>query len=492
MLKKIALLLSIIMLLLAVMAGCGGGNQPAADNTGDQKEQPAEGEKSDGEETEGEKADGEEADDEAPPLDFGGRTIRYTAWWNLEPQPGSSAAADRQIARRTELEKKYNCKVEYVNIPWDQYLQQFITAAMAGDSIGELVTLDSRWFYPTAVANGYLCDLNDFAKQGIFDFTEPKWNQDFLKWCTFDGKIYGYAIGKTYPRSVLFWNKSLFEREGLPDLYELFFNGEWTWEKMLEIAKKATKDKDGDGKIDQWGLSGIDLGAAFVFSNNAEFVDVSDPYHPKFVLDSPNALEALQAWQDFVQKHKVVEVNPEGAPWDYPRQSFANGNVAMLYTQWWMVDDIKNSMKDEYGIVLFPKGPKATDYVSQYSGFTIDVIPSTVKNPEQVAIFQNEMTEPYPDEDPEEWKDYYIERLYDTKSVEVIEMLINKGLSKVDWFASFDDVLQMSYTFMAEIQNGSKTPQVAISEVAQQAQTLLDNALKKKPEELIKTEESAE
>gem|GEM_PF-793089 len=47
-------------------------------------------------------------------------------------------------------------------------------------------------------------------------------------------------------------------------------------------------------------------------------------------------------------------------------------------------------------------------------------------------------------------------------------------------------------TFMAEIQNGSKTPQVAISEVAQQAQTLLDNALKKKPEELIKTEESAE
>ncbi|SFQ16312.1 hypothetical protein [Caldicoprobacter faecalis] len=102
------------------------------------------------------------------------------------------------------------------------------------------------------------------------------------------------------------------------------------------------------------------------------------------------------------------------------------------------------------------------------------------------------MTEPYPDEDPEEWKDYYIERLYDTKSVEVIEMLINKGLSKVDWFASFDDVLQMSYTFMAEIQNGSKTPQVAISEVAQQAQTLLDNALKKNPEELIKTEESAE
>lgn len=157
-----------------------------------------------------------------------------------------------------------------------------------------------------------------------------------------------------------------------------------------------------------------------------------------------------------------------------------------------MVDDIKKNMKDQYGIILFPMGPKADEYVSQYSGFTIDTIPSTVKNADQVAIFQNEMTEPYPDEDPEEWKDYYIERVYDEQSVQVIEMLQDKGLSKVDWFGSFDDVVQMSYTFMGEIQNGSKTPQVAISEVAQQAQTLLDNALKKKPEELIKTDEAAQ
>ncbi|AEE95679.1 ABC transporter substrate-binding protein [Mahella australiensis] len=477
--KKIAMLLVVVMLMTAIMAGCGGNEQqPDATN--------------DGQKTPDQTAEEQQSEEEPPQLDFGGRTIRYTAWWDLTPQPGSSASADRQIARRNELEKKYNCKVEYVNIPWDQYLQKFITAAMAGDSIGDLVTLDSRWFYPTAVANGYLYDLNEFADKGIFDFTEEKWNKDFLKWGTFDGKLYGYAIGRTFPRSVLFWNKSLFEREGLPNLYDLFFNHQWTWDKMLEIAKKATKDKDGDGKIDQWGLSGIDLGFGFVFSNNAESVDVSDPIHPKFVLNSPNALEGLQAWQDFIQKHKVVELNPEGAAWDYPRQSFSNGNVAMLYTQWWMVDDIKKNMKDQYGIIMFPMGPKADEYVSQYSGFTIDTIPSTVKNADQVAIFQNEMTEPYPDEDPEEWKDYYTERVYDEQSVQVIEMLQDKGLSKVDWFGSFDDVVQMSYTFMSEIQNGSKTPQVAISEVAQQAQTLLDNALKKKPEDLIKTDEAGQ
>jgi ABC-type glycerol-3-phosphate transport system substrate-binding protein len=478
MLKKIAMLLVVVMLTAAIMAGCGGNEQqPAATN--------------DGQETPDQTAEEQKSEEEPPQLDFGGRTIRYTAWWDLTPQPGSSASADRQIARRTELEKKYNCKVEYVNIPWDQYLQKFITAAMAGDSIGELVMLDSRWFYPTAVTNGYLYDLNEFADKGIFDFTEEKWNKDTLKWANFDGKLYGYNIGKTHPRELLFWNKTLFEREGLPNLYDLFFNYQWTWDKMLEIAKKATKDTDGDGKIDQWGLSGIDLGFGFVFSNNAESVDVTDPYHPKFALNSPNALEGLQAWQDFTQKHKVVELNPEGAAWDYPRQSFSDGNVAMLYTQWYMVDDIKKNMKDEYGVVLFPMGPKADEYVSR-SVNNVNTIPSTVKNADQVAIFENEMTEPYPDEAPDEWKDYYIERLYDEQSVQVIEMLIDKGLSKTEWFFSFDDVVQLSYTFMSEIQNGSKTPQVAISEIAQQAQTLMDNALKKKPEELIKTDETAQ
>ena len=37
-------------------------------------------------------------------------------------------------------------------------------------------------------------------------------------------------------------------------MYDVFFNYEWTWDKMLEYAKNLTRDTDGDGIIDQWGL----------------------------------------------------------------------------------------------------------------------------------------------------------------------------------------------------------------------------------------------
>lgn len=473
--RKLALLLAVLMFMSFVVVGC----RKTDDVDKDAEEPPG------GEQTPDDDED-EDLEDEA--VDFGGRTFTYSAWWDLTPEPGSSEEADRQIARIEELEEKYNCKIEFVNIPWEEYLEKYITTVMAGDAIADMAIVDYRWFYPTLVVNGYCTDLKQFEDQGILDFSEDKWNKDVLGLSTFDDKIYAYEAGRTFPNNVLFWNKSLFERENLPNLYDLFFEDNWTWDELLDIAKQATKDTDGDGKIDQWGLVGINLEDAFVFSNNGQSIDVSDPFNPKFVLDSPEALEALQTWQDFILKHKVVEIPPEGAEWDYARESFSNGNVAMFYGGWYMVDDIRENLKDEYGIVLFPKGPKADDYVCHNTGFNVRTIPSTVKDPEQVAILENEMREPL-SPDPDDWKEYFEDRACDGETIDVIEKLQDEGLSKYDFILCFDDVVQMSYTYNWEMQSGDKTPQVAVGEIAQKAQTVIDNAFKKKPEELLEDDE---
>ncbi|UVI33487.1 extracellular solute-binding protein [Paenibacillus spongiae] len=36
------------------------------------------------------------------------------------------------------------------------------------------------------------------------------------------------------------------KKEGLPDPQELHEKGEWNWDTFLDIAKKATKDTNGD------------------------------------------------------------------------------------------------------------------------------------------------------------------------------------------------------------------------------------------------------
>ena len=67
------------------------------------------------------------------------------------------------------------------------------------------------------------------------------------------------------------YNQSMLEREGLPDIYDLWTSGNWTWEEAEKLATAVTRDTDGDGSIDQYGIAWrrIDYG---LYINNAQFI----------------------------------------------------------------------------------------------------------------------------------------------------------------------------------------------------------------------------
>ena len=45
----------------------------------------------------------------------------------------------------------------------------------------------------------------------------------------------------------MFYNKDLFEEAGITEVPT-------TWDELVDVAKKLTLDKDGDGETDQWGM----------------------------------------------------------------------------------------------------------------------------------------------------------------------------------------------------------------------------------------------
>lgn len=470
--KRLALLLALAILNSVLFFGCA------------KKEKPVEQIKPEETVTDDSASREEEKKEEAK-IDFGGKVIRFSAWWNHAPKKTDS------LDRIEELQNKYNCKMEFINIPYEQYLEKYITTVMAGDPMAEFVLVDYVWFYPTLSLNGYLTDVTPYAQKGIIDFEKGNFVKTATQICTLNGKIYGFHPGSwQYPSNILYWNKSLFEREGLPNLYELFFSNNWTWDKMLEIAKKATKDTTGDGKINQWGLAGLDLADAIVMSNNARTVSVSDPFNPKFTLNTPEALQALQTWQDWILKEKIIQIPPEGAAWDFAKSSFIEGNVAMANLPLWMIDDIKKNMKDEYGVVLFPKGPNAKDYICRLGSLNVWTIPAATDkkfNLEHLLTFYSEWTQPYPDSHPEDFVENYLEsRFKDKESINTFLMVHRKNLNAYDYKNCFKKLVEMSYTYQGEIQSGTKTPQVAISEIAERAQAVIEESIKTKPEELIK------
>lgn len=67
-----------------------------------------------------------------------------------------------------------------------------------------------------------------------------------------------YSLPYECAPKLMFVNKSILDREGIP-----MPEKEWTWEQFYEICKKVTKDTDGNGVNDQFGVTGYTWREAF-------------------------------------------------------------------------------------------------------------------------------------------------------------------------------------------------------------------------------------
>lgn len=125
---------------------------------------------------------------------------------------------------------------------------------------------------------------------------------------------------------VVYYNKALFDQFDVPEPPD-----EWTWDEFLQTAKTLTKDTDGDGKTDIYGLgtepSLIRL-APFVWQAGGEVVDdLENPTQPTLLSD-----EAIRAMTFFIELRRVHRVSPaleEVESEDYEAR-FVAGRLAML------------------------------------------------------------------------------------------------------------------------------------------------------------------
>lgn len=292
------------------------------------------------------------------------------------------------------------------------------------------------------------------------------------KYGSYKGKHYSMATLKTPPHNGVFWNKTLFERDNLPDLYELQNNNEWTWDKLREIAIQAKRDTDGDGEIDQWGLDGLGVYNSFIASNNAFVVAIVDD-KPVYGLNDPKAIEALQYYQDLKINDEVFFTAPEDSFWDYGLNQFAAGKTAMYVGGYWLSYMIDESMTDDYGFVFFPLGPQADEYTSVLSGFNFPVMSSAVEKPEEVALFWDAFTEPFEDDQPD-WLTHYENVARDRGTVETIKKMLEEELFTVNMVESFPELYKLTGDMHGQISLGNMTAQAAVDMISNRAQAILD------------------
>jgi ABC-type glycerol-3-phosphate transport system substrate-binding protein len=320
-------------------------------------------------------------------IDLGGQIFVYAAYGDTQMPGDSQDKSPAQVLhylRIKKAEEKYNFKAEPKVVPGaGNYKSQIIEETLAGIKFADVFFDTTARTLPTYITQGIILPIDDY-----FDFSEPiiKVNSIMTGGAIWGGRHYGISasVGLSYPRVI--FNNALLSREGLPNILDLVKSDQWNWSTSLDIAIKATRDTDGNGITDQWGICTYpDFYADFVlqilYSNGITVVDFDNNGKKIYALNKPEAYRALQFAWDLHNVYKVHIIEPKGN--QYLLHNYGQGKVAMyLNTVTYNRDALATGM--ESYVAPLPKGLDVNVY-QNIAACSAWWIPVTVKNPREVA-----------------------------------------------------------------------------------------------------------
>lgn len=195
------------------------------------------------------------------------------------------------------FEEEHNVDVTFQFISWKDYEAKYSSAIStnSGPDVGYMYVE----MFPTYIDAGAVEDLTDYLTEEDYENYTVLGDQYKIF-----GKNYGIAQGG--PEAVL---SMIYNQDILDELGE---SAPKNWEDVIRIAKAATKDTNGDGTIDQYGIAQgwgqtfyQDLNwnwYSFLYQAGGDIFDADG----KCILDSAQGLETAQFLNDLKNTDKVL------------------------------------------------------------------------------------------------------------------------------------------------------------------------------------------
>lgn len=194
--------------------------------------------------------------------------------WNV-PQKNAYTIYD-MIAEN--FEKQYpghNVKINYrTGQMISNYSEWLAQKVLLGEEADIFLVLEED--FSTYSSIGLFEDLTPYIKVAD-DFNESGFYQRALQ----AGQYYGsqYTLPFVVAPTFMVANKTLLEKENIN-----IDDEQWTWDDLYEISEKVTKDIDGDGRPDQFGIYDYNWDNAFytndrqLFPNDGSKIAFNDSY----------------------------------------------------------------------------------------------------------------------------------------------------------------------------------------------------------------------
>lgn len=290
----------------------------------------------------------------------------------------------------TEVVKKFEAdhpgvKVKMVVTAADQYATK-LKAAITGNKVPDVFYFESGDL-KAYVNSGILMNLTPYLNNNDDIHLDNIWKYG-VDLYRYDGDVAGqgdiYGMPKDVGPFALGYNKTMFEKEGIP----LPDNDvPMTWDEFIEVNKKLTKDTNGDGKIDQYG-TGFNVNwvlQSLVWSNGADWIDETKT---KVTIDDPKFAEALQFFADMQNVHKITPSAEDAQTLD-TYQRWMKGELAFFPVGPWDMSTYEG-LPFEYDLMPYPAG--STGQSATWIGSLGIGVSEKTKYPEEAVALVNYLT----------------------------------------------------------------------------------------------------
>ena len=321
-------------------------------------------------------------------------------------------------------------------------------SVLAGDNAYDIVAYYA--FYGTTLAaEGMLYDILDTK---YIDLSKPWWNNN-LDELTLDNHNY-YLIGDVNASATntlmgVFFNQSQIVNyyNDYEFLYQLVYDGGWTFDKFVEILSDKYTDINADGIANEGDFFGLltveDNPGPWVAALGIRLAQKDSKGVPQLSLYSERSVTIYEKLYDLYRNNQNVNFAAKGYN---PDKAFASGQGVFVISMLRNASIEFRDMADGYGLLPMPKYDVSQEgyYNHFHDNANIIGISTTAQNPDMVsAVLELLGAESYRSVTPA----YYeiamkVKYLADSDSAKMFDMILDGSI--IDFGQIFSHVLSGS------------------------------------------------
>lgn len=378
--------------------------------------------------------------------------------------------------RIDEVQKELGCTIKVVN-SLSVTPSTLAPMIQAGKKVGDILEVEMRYL-PALLAKNYLQPWDNIS--GI-NTKDAKYTKSYTRLATINGKTWGLQFMKPPEvRYCVIMNKTLLGQKGInaDEIYKMINNKTWDFETFATYAKAATA-KNGSTR----GLGGRPdyVTEMLIAANNGKLVTQGGNGKATATYTSNKVINAINFYDRLVNKDKSFMVTAgmsqqstfESQQPDYIN-SFIQGKLAFLFEDSWTLEQkIKPRVKNfDYGMIMIPKGPDATDYVSPAEHARVFVLTNTNQaDLAKTAKIFNALAEPPSGYGTDDWWLYDVQLSYfqknDTESIKMYKASLEKSVWDLgQGIQSLSNGFKKEAVYKTIFWNSGLTPKAAIEGIA--------------------------